>query len=295
MSTPFIPDFRSIGQNIYFYEPDLNDTPIPQDAKRHPTLIILCTWFGGATPRRVAKYTSGYRQRYLRTPILLINTSFRDYAARSLHSIDANLTPAKNTITKILQSTPDARILLHVFSNGGCNTVTQLARAMKSPSSASAIPADFKSALKLIIFDCCPGDSSFDRFYAAGAMALPTAQPGRAIGTAVLYSTSKVAYALQGIGAMRSIDNYRADLNDPAIFGDARRLYLYSRIDDMIPWREVEGHMIEASSRGFAVTGVSFEDGKHCGLVMGDERRYWDAVERAWEGGKTIVGERSRL
>lgn len=126
-------------------------------------------------------------------------------------------------------------------------------------------------------------------------MALPTAQPGRAIGAAVLYSTAKVAYALQGVGAMRSIDDYRADLNDPEIFGDARRLYLYSRIDDMIPWKDVEGHMIEASGRGYAVTGVGFEDGKHCGLVMGDERRYWDAVERAWEGGKTILGERSRL
>ncbi|GLA62881.1 hypothetical protein AtubIFM55763_004995 [Aspergillus tubingensis] len=289
MSAPFITDFRSIGQNIYYYEPDLIDTPIPENANIHPSLIILCTWYGGATPRRVAKYTSGYRQRYPRTSILLINTSFRDYVARSLHSIDGNLTPAKNTITKTLQSTPDARILLHVFSNGGCNTVTQLARAMKSE------PVNFKSALKLIIFDCCPGDSSFDRLYAAGAVALPTAQPGRAIGTAVLYSTAKVGYALQSIKAMRSIDDYRADLNDAEIFGEARRLYLYSRIDEMIPWKDVEGHMIEASRRGYRVTGVSFEDGKHCGLVMGDERRYWDAVERAWEGGKTIVWERSRL
>ncbi|RAH59265.1 DNA repair protein [Aspergillus piperis CBS 112811] len=289
MSAPFIPDFPSIGKNIYYYEPDLIDTPIPENANTHPSLIILCSWYGGATPRRVAKYTSGYRQRYPRTSILLINTSFRDYVARSLHSIDGNLTPAKNTITKTLQSTPDARILLHVFSNGGCNTVTQLARAMKSE------PVNFKSALKLIIFDCCPGDSSFDRLYAAGAVALPTAQPGRAIGTAVLYSTAKVGYALQSMKAMRSIDDYRADLNDAEIFGEARRLYLYSRIDEMIPWKDVEGHMIEASRRGYSVTGVSFEDGKHCGLVMGDERRYWDAVERAWEGGKTIVWERSRL
>lgn len=289
MSAPFIADFRSIGQNIHYYEPDLIDTPIPENAVTHPSLIILCTWYGGATPRRVAKYTSGYRQRYPRTSILLINTSFRDYVARSLHSIDGNLTPAKNIITKTLQSTPDARILLHVFSNGGCNTVTQLARAMKSE------PANFKSALKLIIFDCCPGDSSFDRLYAAGAVALPTAQPGRAIGTAVLYSTAKVGYALQSIKAMRSIDDYRADLNDAEIFGEARRLYLHSRIDEMIPWKDVEEHMIEASRRGYPVTGVSFEDGKHCGLVMGDERRYWDAVERAWEGGKTIVWERSRL
>ncbi|GAQ45612.1 DNA repair protein [Aspergillus tubingensis] len=289
MSAPFITDFRSIGQNIYYYEPDLIDTPIPENENIHPSLIILCTWYGGATPRRVAKYTSGYRQRYPRTSILLINTSFRDYVARSLHSIDGNLTPAKNTITKTLQSTPDARILLHVFSNGGCNTVTQLARAMKSE------PVNFKSALKLIIFDCCPGDSSFDRLYAAGAVALPTAQPGRAIGTAVLYSTAKVGYALQSIKAMRSIDDYRADLNDTEIFGEARRLYLYSRIDNMIPWKDVEGHMIEASRRGYRVTGVSFEDGKHCGLVMGDERRYWDAVERAWEEGKTIVWERSKL
>ncbi|OOF93411.1 hypothetical protein ASPCADRAFT_173156 [Aspergillus carbonarius ITEM 5010] len=286
MDDAVIPDFRSIGQNIHLYEP-----AIANPYSTHPSLIILCTWYGGATPRRVSKYTTGYRQCYPGAAILLINTSFRDFAIRSLHSIDPNLAPARELITRVLQSTPNATILVHVFSNGGCNTITQLARSMTTTKGA-----DFKTALKLMIFDCCPGDSSFQRLYGAAAVALPTTQPGRAIGTAFLYPTARVAHAMQTVGWMRSIDDYRADLNDPNIFGPkACRLYLYSLTDDMIPWEDVEGHMNAATEKGYPVTGVSFKDSRHCGLVMGNEMRYWNVIQRAWEGRDKDVSGRSKL
>ncbi|PWY90580.1 hypothetical protein BO94DRAFT_593481, partial [Aspergillus sclerotioniger CBS 115572] len=256
-----------------------------------PSLIILCTWYGGATPRRVSKYTTGYRQCYPGAAILLINTCFRDFTVRSLHSIDPNLAPARELITRVLQANPDATILLHLFSNGGCNTITQLARSMTTTKSA-----DFRSALKLMIFDCCPGDSSFQRLYGAAAVALPTTQPGRAVGTAFLYPTARIAHAMQTVGLMRSIDDYRVDLNDPRFFGtEARRLYLYSLTDDMIPWVDVEGHMNDARQKGYSVMGVSFEDSRHCGLVMGNELRYWNAIQRAWEDPEMDVSGRSKL
>ncbi|PWY83561.1 hypothetical protein BO70DRAFT_379341 [Aspergillus heteromorphus CBS 117.55] len=277
MDPPFIENFRSIGQNIYLHEPSA--TPQSPD----PALIIICTWFGGATPRRISKYTTRYRQNYPDTSILLLVSSIRDFTVRSFNAVDPNLTPARDSITRILQSNPNASILLHVFSNGGCNTVTHLARSMKDASLAGGV--DFKSALKLIVFDCCPGDTSFQRFWNAAAVALPTTQPGRALGSAVLYPTARAVSALQSVGVMRSIDVYRAELNDPAVFGKpARRLYLYSLVDDMIPWEEVERHLDEARERGYEAGGVRFEDGRHCALVMSDEERYWGAVRRAWEG-----------
>ncbi|PYI00248.1 hypothetical protein BO78DRAFT_402179 [Aspergillus sclerotiicarbonarius CBS 121057] len=289
MDDLFIPHFRSIGQNIHLCEASLN--PSSAHPPSHPSLIILCTWYGGATPRRVSKYTTGYRQRYPGATILLINTSFRDFTVRSLHAIDPNLTPAKDLITRVLQSNSDASILLHMFSNGGCNTITQLARSM-----TAAKDVDFRSALKLMIFDCCPGDSSFQRLYGAAAVALPTTQPSRAIGTAFLYPTARVAHVMQNVGLMRSIDDYRADFNDPNIFGPkARRLYLYSLTDDMIPWEDVEGHMDEARQKGYSVVGVSFEDARHCGLVMRNEVRYWNTIHEAWEGRAADVIERSKL
>ncbi|RAK95609.1 uncharacterized protein BO80DRAFT_429715 [Aspergillus ibericus CBS 121593] len=285
MVDPFIPHFRSIGQNIHLHEP----TSTPSDT--HPALIILCTWFGGATPRRIAKYTTAYREHYPGAAIVLLNTCFRDYLARSFQTIDPNLTPARELITRVLHANRDASVLLHIFSNGGCNTVTQLARSM-----TTATGVDFRSAIKLMVFDCCPGDASFQRFYGAAAVALPATQPGRAIGTIILYPTLRVAHAVQSVGLMRSIDDYQADLNDPSLFGtEARRLYLYSLTDGMIPWEDVVGHMDEAREKGYSVLGVSFEDSRHCGLVMGNEMRYWNAIQRAWDGREVDVSGRSKL
>ena len=49
--------YQNIGSGIFLYEPTSTNTPEDQDADQTaPSLIVLCTWMGGATDRRIQKY-----------------------------------------------------------------------------------------------------------------------------------------------------------------------------------------------------------------------------------------------
>ncbi|KAL4862241.1 hypothetical protein BDV12DRAFT_179075 [Aspergillus spectabilis] len=182
-------------------------------------------------------------------------------------------------------------ILLHIFSHGGSNIATQLARSIKEHN-----PAEhelFTSALRQVIFDCCPGDSSFQRNYNAAAVSLPPAstQPiAHLLGKSVLYPSIGTISALQSLGILRGVESLRAELNDPAVFGiPARRLYLYSCEDEMVRWEDVERHMGEAASKGYVADGMRFEKGPHCALVTVEENQYWELIRRAWSGERVGV------
>lgn len=52
----------------------------------------------------------------------------------------------------------------------------------------------------------------------------------------------------------------------------------------MVGWEDVRSHLEDAGERGYSVGQVLFEQGPHCGLVMEDPNRYWDAVKKFWAG-----------
>ncbi|OJJ08605.1 hypothetical protein ASPVEDRAFT_47742 [Aspergillus versicolor CBS 583.65] len=267
-----------IGTNIHLRIP-----PTPPTS-----LIILCTWLGGASPRRIAKYTDGYASHFPSAAILLITTTLSDITLRSFSAIRSRLAPAREKIAHFIHPSSGSPIpiLLHIFSHGGSNTATQLVQSIKADDPAAHTA--FISALKLVIFDCCPGDSSLLRSYNAAAVSLPspTEQPiAHFVGKSVLYPAIGTISALQAVGAMRSVEDLRTELNDPGLFGkSARRFYLYSREDEMVRWQDVERHLREGREKGFVADGVRFETGPHCALAMVDEERYWTSVQRAWEG-----------
>ncbi|KAL3465200.1 hypothetical protein BJX64DRAFT_253395 [Aspergillus heterothallicus] len=296
-----------LAENIYLH------TPPPQT---HPTaLIILCTWLGGASPRRIAKYTEGYARLFPSASILLITTTIAEISVRGFEAVRRRLEPVRGLVDRFLGDGADvdkddcgchgdgdvdgkgkgkgegegnARpVLLHIFSHGGSNIATQLVRSLYS--SNNDLHARFISALRLVVFDCCPGDSAFVRQYNAAAVSLPSPkhQPIRhLLGKAVLYPSIGLIYLLQNAGIMSSVEDLRAELNDPGLFGKvARRLYVYSVEDEMVRWEDVERHMKEGRASEFLVHGARFERGEHCALVRVDEERYWRVIWRAWGGG----------
>ncbi|KAL4915015.1 hypothetical protein BDW62DRAFT_133331 [Aspergillus aurantiobrunneus] len=267
-----------IGAYIYLHTPS---TP--------ESLIILCTWLGGASTRRIAKYTDGYTRHFPNAAILLITTTLPDITIRSCTAIRTRLAPAREAIARFLRppahSTTARPVLLHIFSHGGSNIATQLVQSIKADD-----PADrrlFISALRLVVFDCCPGDSSFQRNYNAAAVSLPaaTVQPvAHLLGKSVLYPAIGVISALQSAGVMRSVEHLRAELNDPTTFGgSARRLYLYSLEDEMVRWEDVQRHMDDGQENGYIVDWVRFDRGPHCALIMVDEDKYWNSIQQAWD------------
>ncbi|RDW61168.1 uncharacterized protein DSM5745_10666 [Aspergillus mulundensis] len=230
MNTPSLPQFQPLGPNIALYTPQSKPT----------ALIILCTWLGGATPRRLTKYTSGYTENFPDAAILLVKTTLPDILIQNNSAISKRLAPAREVISGFLRTnsgeagngngtrhgrTPrPPAVLLHIFSHGGSNIATQLLRSI-----AATDPLAHEmllSALNLVILDCCPGDSTFKRNYNAVAVSLPPAtnQPlSHYIGRMALYPVVGTIMALMATGFMRSIEDLRTELNDPLLLGRSAR------------------------------------------------------------------------
>jgi hypothetical protein len=69
------------------------------------------------------------------------------------------------------------------------------------------------------------------------------------------------------------------------MFGAVKRLYLYSRRDCMVDWKDVERHAEEAEGKGWDVKKVLFDEGENCALVTAKKgaEKYWSAVKELWE------------
>ncbi|KAK8001698.1 hypothetical protein PG991_013920 [Apiospora marii] len=308
-----------LGHNIFHYEPNViptyddNHSPVLLASESNagtspPKLIILCTWLGGATTPRVNKYVAGYRRMFPTAHLLLIRTIVLDITVRTFGALRAQLQPARDAISKILgqqrahgeQEEQQADlfshngstdgpndILLHIFSHGGCNRALQLAWSMGATSSSSP-KLLLRDHLRLVVFDCCPGDASFVKAYNAALVSLPETRflDVRSLGAPLVYGAVAAMQGLQAAGLVRSVRELRRELNDPGAFGTrTRRLYLYSRADAMVAAEDVLAHAREAGRElGCRVGAVGFEEAAHCALVREDEGRYWGAIEDWWTG-----------
>lgn len=228
-STQFSP-LQPIGENIHFFQP-------PEPAvTSSPALITLCTWLGGATTQRIQKYVAGYRALYPNSAILLITTRILEISALPFSVLHARLAPARDVIRRVGSSgtgkEDTGSILLHIFSHGGCNTVIQLALSLRWDPMHPGL--EIRKYLCGIIFDCCPGDTSFGRAYQAAAHSLPRSVPARTVGKVLLYPVIGVINGLQQTGWMSSVRDLRAQLNDPASLG--RQLHGCTCIQRQIKW-----------------------------------------------------------
>lgn len=63
----------------------------------------------------------------------------------------------------------------------------------------------------------------------------------------------------------------------------ARRLYLYSKEDDLILWEDIEQHAAETRQLGRGVDAEVFGGSGHVGHMRMHPEQYWGAVARSWE------------
>lgn len=263
--------------------------PLQQSAQdsvaQQPSIVILCTWLGGATDRRVGKYSTGYRALYPRSTILVIRTVMMDPTVRSFAAVRARLAPAREAISSILRAARDEKdspktALLHMFSHGGCNTAIQFMASM-APEERELL----QKCLRLVVFDCCPGDGSFGKAYEAGLLSLPPRMPFRStLGNAAVYGFISIIQGLQATGLMLSIEDMRQELNQPSVFGsEACRLYLFSDGDRAVAPQDVVSHAKQGEISGFIVKTAHFSNAPHCSLPLEDAVKYWDAIDHHWQ------------
>ncbi|ROV88363.1 hypothetical protein VSDG_09426 [Cytospora chrysosperma] len=298
-------DFKHLGEDVLLYEPhikpddghhDCCQEPAPKTGAGPPSLIVLCTWLGGATSKRIERYTRRYHNIWPASNILLLRTNLADYLTRSDKSLLRKLRPAHREIRRIAidtlpdpakhkpkSTTTDSGILLHIFSQGGTNIATQLVTSLNSI--LRFLGRDKPLPLRQIVLDSCPGDPDISSTYAAGAHSLPKGHPLRPLGCVVLYVVAVGLAGLEATGLRRPLAKVmRAQLNDPDIFPpSAARLYLTSRADDIVDSRHVEAHVHQAAAKGLRTEMLVFERAGHCSLMLEDESAYWNAIISCWE------------
>lgn len=137
-----------------------------------------------------------------------------------------------------------------------------------------------------VVLDSCPSKLNLWASWRALRVSLPDATILRAVlGGVVMQALGQVA-VMQRVGILRDGNDISRELNERETFGNAKRVYLLGKNDEVLDWREAWGHAEDAKRAGVDVTVALFE-GEHCALVVGkdgeNERRYWRAVSSLWD------------
>jgi hypothetical protein len=237
----------------------------------------------------VAKYIDGYRLLFPHTRFVLIFSPILKTLYQTLEARSRNMVPVieavypetlKNPDT---QTKPDERVLLHVMSNtGGINCAATM-NAYTKHTKGAIFSHD------MLVCDSTPGSTDFlpnvGRWSRAMALGAARWFPWPFAVTQTLAAV--FLGCLHGfgwlIGATSAAEFSKLAVND-ARFSDegAKRLYLYSKEDDIILWEDIEKHAADARQKGFSVTAELFEGTPHVGHMRAHPEQYWAAIAAAW-------------
>ncbi|KAF2206513.1 hypothetical protein CERZMDRAFT_103328 [Cercospora zeae-maydis SCOH1-5] len=210
---------------------------------------------------------------------------------------------------------PTPKIFLHIFSNGGATIANSLSIQLNSSLSPSHPPIRPPFFTRLIL-ECTPSrPNTTQAVRAMSAAALPANKFPlliRLLGALLI--RCYVSYGFWKCWILRKenmVERLRRRLNSPLppppphpnknnkaltrskaqgrqkeqIWNlSTPRLYMYSRSDEVVSWKDVRDHAQEAREMaGFAVVREEvFENAPHVELPREDFGRYWGVVEGWW-------------
>ena len=301
-------DFIKIGPRTSLFTP------------QHPTsgqLVIICTWLGAAH-KHISKYIALYQRIASGARILLVESNvlilISSYVRQcdaikpavsaildTLRECDIGAAPSPNTEAlpkrnKIANndnqhsSIPSKseklspQILLHVFSNGGTNTATQLLIVLNARLQAS-LP------LVGLLCDSCPAEGTYWRSYDAMVLSLPKDLATRFLGALACHCILVLLYTWIACGNENPASLQRRTMLDGKTVSagwtgevGGSVCYFYSKEDRMCLWSDVKRHADQARKLGWDVREILFEGSGHCGHFSKDEERYAETEKSIWDG-----------
>ena len=271
---PYGYGFVELSPTVVYRAPPDNIKPSGASITKEPSLILLASWMD-ASPRHVAKYTTGYQKLFPSSRVLVITTSTLHFLVQSTAQRIKDLEPALD-ILKSLE--PSEKVLLHSFSNGGAAATWLLAKTHRART-GHALP------ISKAIFDSAPGTQGYAGSLAAFSVNLPKNPIVRGIGSIMLRILLGVWFSYVYLsGSENIVDTVRKGLNDADLFPTtAVRLYVYSVADKLIHWQDVEAHARDAEAKGYKIQKVKYLDSAHAAHLLLDEKRYWSAVTGLWD------------
>ncbi|KAH6889784.1 hypothetical protein B0T10DRAFT_486819 [Thelonectria olida] len=276
---PLIPGFVSLSDQVLVRED-------PDDSKRpsgHPHAILIFGW-GDCQPKHVAKYADGYNQLFPHSKQVVVLAPISKAFFSDLQKRTDSMRPVLKFVDSLQTADgSDPLILAHAMSNtGGTNYAATLNGFREKHN--KPMPH------RLLALDSTPGSpymtwENLKRW--SWAMTVGTAAyfpwPSfvtQSIWGATLLLNLAVEKALgreaASVFSIKAIDDTTYETKE------ARRLYLYSKEDDLIPYQDIEAYCAEATEKGWATDAELFEGTGHVGHMRAFPEKYWTAIEESW-------------
>ena len=247
---------QSVARDVYWLGGTGNDT------------IILCGWMDGQL-KHIAKYADGYRMLYPTASILVLlhrQAHFFLQHGALKRSVRAGLELVpQSTLTDGLS------LHVHVFSNGGCFTLTKIMDAIR--------PIVLKP--RQVIFDSCPGIPTLRSNIMSFTM-ITRWRVVKVMIAVVVLMTLGIYKALALCLGLRDLPTRMREQLNSELFMDRSvpRLYLYSIADKLIDYRSVEAHMADAAARGYDVESKRWDDSEHVSHMRVHPVEYWETIQK---------------
>jgi hypothetical protein len=272
-------EFQKLNSILSLHTPA--PTPNSLKTQNDPTTIVICQWLRVSPRSRTLQsiYTH-YAAVYPEARILTIRSIPEFYLITPTSSRLALFKP----LVSVLQSdtAPNPRLLIHLFSNGGALSLVDLCTVFKSETG-------YILPIQAIVLDSSPGYPNFRENWNAISMVLPKFPlfyyPSATLLAAIL---AFVWIRVNVFGLSMLANSTGRKINDVGLVdGKAKRLYVYSTIDALVGWRDVEKHVEEARRNEIEVTTLKEYTTKHVQHLVFDGERYWETIGKLW--GSTLV------
>lgn len=272
--------FDPLSDQVFSRKSSLNPEDAPAD---HPQAVLIFGWGDGA-PKHVLKYADGYQNLFPHANQIIVLSPIMKAISSTLSDRSAAMRPLLEHIFATPESRKNPRILVHCMSNaGGINTAATLHEYRDQ----------FEEPLphQLLVLDSTPGSpymtfETLERWSRAMAMGIGPYLPWPTVITqglcAMFLAGHRLYENLVGREAA-SVFSSGAINNEIYEIKSAQRLYLYSKEDDIIGWKDIEEHEAEAKKLGYKTDGVMFQGSGHVGHLRLAPEQYWTAIQEAWK------------
>ncbi|KAF4991284.1 hypothetical protein FGRMN_7944 [Fusarium graminum] len=273
---PELAGFKTINSKILVSEDAVEETP-----EGHPAAVVIYGW-GDGLARHVGKYAEGYRALFPHSKQVIVLSPISDAMFTGLETRTRTMQGVIDALDGLLDE-KTAPILVHIMSNTGAISYATTLKAFLEKNSRQ-LPH------QLLVLDSTPGNPfwSWERLGKwSHAMALGTAKffPWPFVITqgiwGVVLTIDVVIKKLtggepSGAFALRTVDDVNYETTD------AKRLYLYSKEDEIIAHTDIEGYIAESQQRGYETRAELFDGTNHVGHMREHPEKYWKAIQDAW-------------
>lgn len=284
---PSIEGFKGLSDQVFVRD---GDEQVGVDGLAGPDIVAIYGW-GDCLPQHVAKYADGFRAIFPRAKQVVVLSPIAKAMFTSREQRRGHMTP----LVDYLFGSPDSttknagvaqsgsKILMHAMSNTG---------AINFAATLDAYLERFKRAMPhtLLVMDSTPGGTNLTwanlkRW--SRAMALGTAKwfPWPFVVTQSIWGFFLLLNTLflwlrrrQHAGAWSRI----AANQETFATKNARKLYIYSKEDDLIGYKDIVDHAADSEKLGYEVDTKEFHGSGHVGHMRMHPEEYWAAIQQSW-------------